>query len=76
MAVAASGRGRLLVRVDPARSAALQAETGAVPMEMRGKAMAGWLRVESAVVDDDGELAAWVGRASPSPARSRRAALA
>jgi TfoX/Sxy family transcriptional regulator of competence genes len=75
MAVAASGQGGLLVRVDPARSAALQAETGARPMEMRGKAMVGWLRVDSAVVDDDEELAAWVGRgvtfARSLPATSR-----
>ena len=62
MAVAASGQGGLLVRVDPARSAALQAETGVRPMEMQGKAMAGWLRVESAAVDDDEELASWVHR--------------
>src|SRR5215208_3496453 len=53
MAVAASGQGGLLVRVDPAESAVLQAETRARPMEMRGKAMTGWLRVEAAALDDD-----------------------
>ena len=64
MAVAASGQGGLLVRVDPAESAVLQAETGARPMEMRGKAMTGWLRVEAAVVEDDeeDELGRWVRR--------------
>ena len=59
MAVAASGQGGLLVRVDPAESDELVASTDARPMEMRGREMAGWLRVDPA---DDGELAAWVER--------------
>ena len=59
MAVAASGQGGLLVRVDPAESEALVATSSARPMEMRGREMAGWLRVDPA---DDEELAAWVDR--------------
>jgi len=59
MAVAASGQGGLLVRVDPAQSDALVAASSARPMEMRGREMAGWLRVDPA---DDDELAAWVDR--------------
>src|SRR6266550_364830 len=59
MAVAASGQGGLLVRVDPAESDALVATSSARPMEMRGREMAGWLRVDSA---DDEELAVWVDR--------------
>ena len=59
MAVGASGQGGLLVRVDPAESDALVASTSARPMEMRGRQMAGWLRVDPA---DDDELAAWVDR--------------
>ena len=47
MAVAASGQGGLLVRVDPDQSDELVAQTGAEPMEMRGRQMAGWLRVDS-----------------------------
>ena len=31
-------------------------------MEMRGKTMRGWLRVDSADVSSDGDLAAWVER--------------
>jgi TfoX/Sxy family transcriptional regulator of competence genes len=58
MAVAASGQGGLLVRVDPAESAALVEATGAEEMVMRGRAMAGWLRVEPA----DDELPGWVER--------------
>ncbi len=62
MAVAASDQGGLLVRVDPAESAELVATTGAYPMEMRGREMAGWLRVDAPDVDADEELAAWVER--------------
>jgi TfoX/Sxy family transcriptional regulator of competence genes len=58
MAVAASGQGGLLVRVDPEESDALVASTEARPMEMRGREMTGWLRVDPA----DDELAEWVER--------------
>jgi TfoX/Sxy family transcriptional regulator of competence genes len=58
MAVAASGQGGLLVRVDPAESDELVASTDARQMEMRGREMAGWLRVDPA----DDELASWVER--------------
>ena len=47
MAVAASGQGGLMVRVDPASSDALVAETNARLMEMRGREMKGWLRVDA-----------------------------
>ena len=62
MAVGASGQGGLLVRVDPAESDALIGSTAAYPMEMRGRTMAGWLRVDSADVAVDDELARWVER--------------
>ncbi len=58
MAVAASGQGGLLVRVDPAESAELVAASGAEEMVMRGRSMAGWLRVDPG----EDELAAWVER--------------
>ena len=61
MAVAASGQGGLLVRVDPAESDALVASTRAYPMQMRGRQMAGWLRVDSEHVAG-AELDAWVER--------------
>jgi TfoX/Sxy family transcriptional regulator of competence genes len=64
MAVAASGQGGLLVRVDPAESDALVASTNATLMEMRGRQMAGWLRVDAG---DD--LPEWVERGT-SYARS------
>jgi TfoX/Sxy family transcriptional regulator of competence genes len=62
MSVGVSGEGGLLVRVDPQESDELVASTSAYPMEMRGRQMAGWLRVDSHDVDDDGELASWVER--------------
>jgi len=61
MAVAASGQGGLLVRVAPAESDAIVAASNARPMEMRGRQMAGWLRVEAADVADAADLAHWVG---------------
>ena len=62
MAVAASGQGGLLVRVDPEDSDELVASTPAALMEMGGRSMRGWLRVDSADVASDGDLAAWVDR--------------
>jgi hypothetical protein len=62
MAIAASGQGGILVHVDPEKSAELVATTPAEPMEMRGRSMAGWLRVETAEVADDATLGAWVER--------------
>jgi TfoX/Sxy family transcriptional regulator of competence genes len=62
MAVAASGQGGLLARVDPAESEALVAATNATPMEMRGRSMAGWLRVGLDDVRQGSDLAGWVER--------------
>jgi TfoX/Sxy family transcriptional regulator of competence genes len=62
MAISASGQGGILVRVDPAESDELVATTPAEPMEMRGRQMAGWLRVGTADVDDDAALSEWVQR--------------
>ena len=47
MAIAASGQGGILVRVDPAESDDLVAKTKARLMEMRGRSMQGWLRVDA-----------------------------
>ena len=62
MAVAASGQGGLLVRVDPAASDRLLELASVSPMEMRGRAMAGWLRVEHSALRTKRELEKWVGR--------------
>jgi TfoX/Sxy family transcriptional regulator of competence genes len=60
MAVAASGQGGILVRADPAESDALVASTEARLMEMRGRQMRGWLRVDSEDVRTRPQLARWV----------------
>jgi TfoX/Sxy family transcriptional regulator of competence genes len=60
MAVAASGQGGVLVRVDPAQSDALVATTSARPMEMGGRQMQGWLRVGPEAVSTRRQLARWV----------------
>ena len=62
MAIAASGQGGILVRVDPEESDELVATTPAELMEMRGRSMAGWLRVHAPDVADDGTLREWVER--------------
>jgi TfoX/Sxy family transcriptional regulator of competence genes len=60
MAVAASGQGGVLVRVDPAESDALVATTTARLMEMRGRQMPGWLRVGPEDLRTKRQLAKWV----------------
>ena len=62
MAVAASGQGGLLVRVDPEESGALLKRPGAELMEMRGRKMAGWLRVAPGGVRTKRQLEGWVDR--------------
>jgi hypothetical protein len=63
LAVAASGKGGLMVRVEPSQTAALLEEAGAEPFEMGGRGgMDGWLRVSTEAVAADEVLARWVGR--------------
>ena len=62
MAVAASGQGGILVRVDPAQGAKLIARPEAEPMVMRGRAMEGWLRVDTAGLGTRRALEQWVSR--------------
>lgn len=60
MAIAASGQGGVLVRVDPEESDRLVRTTKADVAVMRGRAMPGWLRVASADVRTKPQLAKWV----------------
>jgi TfoX/Sxy family transcriptional regulator of competence genes len=62
MAVAASGQGGLLVRVDPAQGERLLSSPHVSPMVMRGREMKGWLRVEADGVRTKRALQAWVRR--------------
>ncbi len=60
MAVAASSQGGLLVRADPGTSDTLLKSKGARLMEMRGRQMQGWLRVEDEAVRTKRQLERWV----------------
>ena len=60
MAVAASGQGGVLVRADPTQSDRLVATTGARLMEMRGRGLRGWLRIDAEDVRTKRQLARWV----------------
>ena len=60
MAIAASGQGGLMVRADPDQSDALVATTNARLVEMRGRQMPGWLRVDAPDVRTKQQLAKWV----------------
>jgi TfoX/Sxy family transcriptional regulator of competence genes len=62
MAVAASGQGGLMVRVDPDETEALLAKPHARPFEMRGRQMDGWLRVDDEGVKTKRQLEPWVKR--------------
>ena len=73
MAIAASGQGGVLVRVDPARSDSLVLSSDAETAVMRGRAMGGWLRVADEHVKTQRQLSKWVklgvGYASSLPAK-------
>lgn len=60
IAVAASSQGGLLVRVDPARTDHLLATTNARPMEMRGRAIQGWLHVDGDDLRTKRQLVQWI----------------
>lgn len=62
LAIAASNEGGVLVRVNPAVGIELVETTAAAPAVMRGRPMAGWLRVPTDGLAADGELARWVNR--------------
>jgi len=59
MAVAASGQGGLMLRVEPEETDALLAEPHAQRFEMRGREMQGWLRVDDADVRTKRQLEKW-----------------
>jgi TfoX/Sxy family transcriptional regulator of competence genes len=62
MAVAASGQGGLLVRVGPDESDSLLKKPHSRPLEMRGRAMRGWLQVDPDGVRTKRQLEPWVRR--------------
>ena len=60
LAVSVSGRGGLLVRIDPEQRETLLAQKGVEPFRMRGRPMTGWLHAAPAAVEDDEALTRWV----------------
>ncbi|WP_433384073.1 TfoX/Sxy family protein [Actinoplanes sp. CA-142083] len=60
MAVSASSKGGLLLRVDPADTPTLTQRPEAGRFEMRGREMDGWLRIDPSGLDTDEELERWV----------------
>ncbi len=62
MAVSASSRGGLMLRVDPAQTESLVSEPHVRRFEMRGREMNGWLRVEPEALKTDDALRRWVSR--------------
>lgn len=62
LSVSVSGRGGIMVRVDPAEGEALLARPHASAMVMRGREMPGWLRIATEGVGTKRQLEAWVRR--------------
>jgi TfoX/Sxy family transcriptional regulator of competence genes len=62
MSVTVSGRGGLMVRLDPADAEALLDGNVVVPFEMRGRPMRGWVRVSGAGYATQEQLRDWVER--------------
>jgi hypothetical protein len=62
MAVSASGKGGLLLRVDPAHTESLVTPPHVQRFEMRGREMDGWLRVDVEAIETDSDLTSWVSR--------------
>jgi len=62
MAVAASGKGGLLVRVPPEETDTLLARAHAEPMVMSGRQARGWLHVGADGVKTKRQLRSWVVR--------------
>ncbi len=62
MSVSVSGRGGLLLRVEPAETDELLGKPHARPFEMRGRVMEGWLRVDADGVRTKRQLERWVTR--------------
>jgi TfoX/Sxy family transcriptional regulator of competence genes len=73
LAIAASGQGGILVRVDPARSDVLVDTTAAETAVMRNRPMQGWLRVAPEYLRTKRQLVKWVdlgtARARSLPAK-------
>ena len=74
LAVSASSRGGLMLRVDPADLESVLVEEGVSPFEMHGRAMNGWVHVDASVAASPDQLDRWVsvGTSTPRPCRRSR----
>ncbi|GGK18652.1 hypothetical protein GCM10010124_09080 [Pilimelia terevasa] len=62
LAVSASGRGGLLLRVDPADTPALVQRPEATRFQMRGRELRGWLHIDADGLATTRQLRSWVSR--------------
>ncbi len=62
MAVSVSGQGGLMLRCEPAETEELRGKPHAAPLEMRGRVMDGWLRVNPEGLRTKPQLERWVAR--------------
>jgi TfoX/Sxy family transcriptional regulator of competence genes len=62
MSVAASGQGGLMLRCDPEETDELLAKPHTRRLEMRGREMQGWLRVDDEGIRTKRQLEPWVRR--------------
>ncbi len=62
MAVSASAKRGLMLRVDPTQTESLIDEPHVRRVEMRGREMDGWLRVDAEALETDDALRRWVSR--------------
>jgi TfoX/Sxy family transcriptional regulator of competence genes len=63
LVVAASRRGGLLVRTDPADADEVESQPGVEPMKSAGRRMPGWVFVDAGALRSEAELDAWMSRA-------------
>ena len=62
MAVSASSRGGILLRIDPAQSASFANEAHVRRFQMRGREMDGWLHVAPEALETEEDLRRWVSQ--------------
>jgi len=63
LTVAASRRGGLLLRTDPADAEEVESRPGVEPMESAGRRMPGWVFVAPEALGSEADLDAWITRA-------------
>ncbi len=56
-------KGSLIVRLDKAKHEETQSEPFVKPMDITGKVMKGWARIQAKGIADDADLKDWIDRA-------------